>query len=132
MIDPSYGFTKNLGALPFEDALDKVKAALKTQGFGVITAIDVKATMKEKLGAEFREYQILGACNPPIAHKALSADMGIGLLLPCNVVVYRDDDDTVVVSFAKPTSMFQIVGNPAMADMATQVDALIENAFKAL
>jgi uncharacterized protein (DUF302 family) len=132
MIDPSYGFTKNLGVVPFEDALDKVKAALKTQGFGVITTIDVKATMKEKLGAEFREYQILGACNPPIAHKALSADMGIGLLLPCNVVVYKDDDDSVVVSFAKPTSMFQIVGNPAMAEMAGLVDALIENAFKAL
>src|SRR5579859_5052667 len=91
-----YGFGKNVD-LPYEEAIERTKAALKTQGFGVLTEIDVKKTMKEKLDADFQPYIILGACNPQLAHKALTAESEIGLLLPCNVVVHQEDDGSRVM-----------------------------------
>ena len=91
----AYGFGRKV-SYPYDEAIEKTKAALKTVGFGVLTEIDVKKTMKEKLNADFRRYTILGACNPPLAHKALSTDLEIGLLLPCNVVVYEEGEGSVV------------------------------------
>jgi len=111
-----YGFGTKLN-LPFETTVDQVKAALKEQGFGVLTEIDVQKTMKEKLGVDFRPYLILGACNPPLAHQALSAELEIGLLLPCNVIVYAADDGTVVEAM-DPEVALGIVGNPAVEPVA--------------
>jgi len=91
-------------AIPFEQALEQVTASLKEQGFGVLTRIDVRATLKEKLDADFRPYVILGACNPPLAHRALTADGRVGVMLPCNVTVEQDEDG-VLVSFANPAGM---------------------------
>src|SRR5712692_9699009 len=86
-----YSFATSVAA-PFEQALERTRAALKEQGFGVLTEIDVRKTLQEKLGADFRPYVILGACNPPLAQRALQADLGVGLLLPCNVIVYDNGD----------------------------------------
>ena len=93
-----YGFTRTVN-LPYETAVQRVKEELKNQGFGVLTAIDVKATLKEKLNVDFTKYVILGACNPPLAHSALQVEMNIGLLLPCNVIVYEKEGKTVVGAF---------------------------------
>ena len=98
-----YAFRTELD-LPYEQAVERVTAALKEQGFGVLTEIDVKATLKKKLDADFRSYVILGACNPPLAHQALQAELEIGLLLPCNVIVYEKDSGSVV-SIVDPLSM---------------------------
>ena len=98
----------------------------------MLTEIDVKTTLKKKLDVDFRKYKILGACNPPLAHHALSNELLIGLLLPCNVVVYEEDDGTVTVSLVNPSEMFKVVDNPDMASLAGQVDAKITNVFNAL
>lgn len=90
--------------LPYDEAVEIVVSALKDEGFGVLTEIDVQETLKEKLDLEFRRYVILGACNPPLAHKALSADLDVGLLLPCNVIVYEDGEATAV-AIVDPISM---------------------------
>jgi len=110
----------------FEQALEKVAAELKAEGFGVLTEIDVKATMKKKLGVDFRNYRILGACNPGFAHTALSSEDKIGVLLPCNVVVQEHEDGTVEVSAMAPAGMMQAVGNPALSEMAAKVQAAME------
>jgi uncharacterized protein (DUF302 family) len=107
----NYAFRVKLN-LPYEQTMDKVTAALKEQGFGVLTKIDVKETMKQKLDADFRKYVILGACNPPLAHKALSTQLNIGLLLPCNVIVYEEDGGSVV-EILDPIQMMGIGGNIA-------------------
>ncbi len=109
MLEIEYGFTRTLKGVSYEAARQRIEAALKEEGFGVLTEIDVKATLKAKLNAEFRNYVILGACNPTLAHQALSADLGIGLLLPCNVVVTQDDDGNAVVAILDPESMLQVV-----------------------
>ncbi|MCL4504966.1 MAG: DUF302 domain-containing protein [Chloroflexi bacterium] len=90
---------------PYEVALELVKTALKAEGFGVLTEIDVKETLKKKLGVDFQRYIILGACNPPLAHRALSADLDVGLLLPCNVVVYETGANSSMVSLVDPLVM---------------------------
>jgi len=128
----TYGFG-SVVELPYEQAVERTRAALKDQGFGVLTEIDVKATMKAKLDAEFRPYVILGACNPPLAHRALSADLGIGLLLPCNVVVYDNLDGTSSVEAMDPQAALGLVGdNPAIAEVASEARARLRRALDAI
>ena len=128
----AYGFGTVVN-LPYEQAIERTRAALKEQGFGVLTEIDVKATMKAKLDADFRPYVILGACNPPLAHRALSADLGIGLLLPCNVVVYDNLDGTSTVEAMDPQAALGLVGdNPAIAEVASEARARLRRALDAI
>ena len=117
--------------VPYEEAVERVTAALKEEGFGVLTEIDVKATLKKKLDADFRKYAILGACNPPLAHRALSAELEIGLLLPCNVIVYEEDGGSVV-SIVDPLSMLGIVQSPELQPVADEAGARLERVAKAL
>ena len=124
----SYGFGGAV-ALPYEQAIERARTALKAQGFGVLTEIDVRKTLREKLGAEFRPYAILGACNPPLAQRALEADLGIGLLLPCNVVVYDNGDGTSTIEVLDPEAALGIVGNqPAIAAVAREAKARLRQA----
>ena len=125
-----YGLFARTG-MPYDEALAHVKAALKEQGFGVLTEIDVKATMKEKLGVEFRHYDIIGACNPPLAHRALSSELDIGLLLPCNVVVYEDEQGTTVGAL-DPESMMGFTGNDALAPIASEARERLKKALAGL
>ena len=118
-----YGFTTTLVGTTFDQALDKTIAALKAEGFGVLSDIDVQRAMKDKLGAEMPPYRILGACNPPLAHQALQAVPDIGLLLPCNVIVREETPGRVVIGFLDPQIMVDLVGRPevkAVADAAEQ------------
>jgi uncharacterized protein (DUF302 family) len=132
MTDARYGITKSLGHVEFDRAVDRVTEALKEVGFGVLTDIDVKATMKQKLDADFRPYRILGACDPPLAKQALESEPLIGLLLPCNVVVLEEEDGTVTASAVNPTEMFKVVDRPEMRGLAEQVGATLESAFARL
>ncbi|MCB0012449.1 MAG: DUF302 domain-containing protein, partial [Anaerolineales bacterium] len=117
MKNNNYGLSADLN-LPFEVAVNAITAALKTEGFGILTEIDVQATLKKKLDVPFRRYLILGACNPPLAYEALQNELEIGLLMPCNVIVYEDDAGKTVVSIADPQAMVAITGAPALAAMA--------------
>jgi len=112
------GFQSKLN-LPYEQALEKVSEALKAEGFGILTSIDVKETMKKKLDVNFRKYTILGACNPSLAHKALSARPDVGLLLPCNVIVY-DDGDGTIVNIIDPLSMTNFIQDPVLDSVADE------------
>jgi uncharacterized protein (DUF302 family) len=129
--DPAYGYTVRLPGVSFDDARGRITAALKEQGFGVLTEIDVKATMKAKLDVDFRRYVILGACNPHLAHKALSADLGIGLLLPCNVCVWEDDGGSVV-SVIRPDAMFSVVKTPGLRPVVEEAEKKLTSALRAL
>jgi uncharacterized protein (DUF302 family) len=127
-----YGFGTTVAA-PYGATLERTRSALKEQGFGVLTEIDVRATLKEKLDVDFRPYTILGACNPPLAHRALSADLGIGLLLPCNVIVYDNGDGTSTVEAMNPQAALGIVGdNPAVADVAREATRRLQRAITQL
>jgi uncharacterized protein (DUF302 family) len=126
----NYGFTKEL-AMPFEEAVEAVSVALKKEGFGILTKIDIKEKFKEKLGIDFKKYVILGACNPLNAHKAILAEENIGLMLPCNVVVYEREEKTVV-SVIKPTAVMSAIGNEKLQQLAVSVEAQLKNAFDSL
>ena len=118
-------------AVPYEQATKAVATALKTEGFGVLTEIDVQATLKKKLGADFRRYVIMGACNPPLAHRALSATLDIGLLLPCNAIVYEDEGGSAV-AILDPLSMLGVIDNPELEDIAREARAKLERVIDAL
>lgn len=132
MSDIPYGYTKQLGEISIDEAQQRVAAALKAEGFGVLTEIDVKATLKKKIDVDFREYRILGACNPRLAHGALTTDLSVGLFLPCNVILYAGDDGVIIASIGKPSAMFAAVENPEVKAVATEVDAAIERVIAAL
>jgi uncharacterized protein (DUF302 family) len=113
MLEIAYGFTRTFPGITPEEARPRVEAALKEEGFGILTEIDVKATLKKKLDAEFRKYWILGACNPRFAHQALQAEPGVGLLLPCNVVITEDDAGDAVVAIMDPQAMIRALPDPS-------------------
>jgi uncharacterized protein (DUF302 family) len=115
----------------YEEALRRMKDALKAQGFGVLTEIDVQATMKEKLGIDFRHYDIIGACNPPLAHQALSTETDIGLLLPCNVIVYEDNDGTTIGAL-DPSMMMDVAGNSDLGAVAERARQKLLNALETM
>lgn len=127
---PTYALTKNLPDVSFDDALARVTEALKTEGFGVLTEIDVKATLKKKLDVDFRRYTILGACNPPLAHRSLQNELLIGLFLPCNVVVSDDEGQGSIVAIANPKEMFKVVDNPELGSMVGEVDAKLRRVLE--
>jgi uncharacterized protein (DUF302 family) len=120
-IETPYGFGVKT-PLPYEQAVQRTTQLLKEEGFGVLTSIDVQQTLKEKLGAEFRRYVILGACNPQLAHRAFQAELNIGLLLPCNVAVYEDGDGSAV-TFMDPAAAMGFVGNDALRPIADEARA---------
>lgn len=130
MTTTTYGFGTQLD-LPYEEAIPRVKEALKAEGFGVLTEIDVRKTMREKLGAEMEPYIILGACNPPLAHRALEKEPDIGLLLPCNVVV-RADKTGSRVDIADPQAMLGIVDNDAVRAVADEAKQRLQRVIAAL
>jgi len=125
-----YGLSKTVG-LTYEQAVEKVTAELKKEGFGVLTTIDVKETLKAKLNVEFPRYVILGACNPPFAHKALQAEEQVGLLLPCNVIVYEKAGTTVVAAF-DPMVMTAVMDNPGMRPIAKEVRERLDRVIAAM
>jgi uncharacterized protein (DUF302 family) len=131
MPEPIYGMTRELPGVDYTEAVTRTVEALKTEGFGVLTEIDVKATLKKKLDVDFRRYVILGTCNPPIAHQALEAEPFLGLILPCNVVVMEDEAGTgSIVSLVNPAEMFQVVDNAAMADLVVEVDGRLRRVLE--
>jgi uncharacterized protein (DUF302 family) len=118
--------------LSFDEAVKKVTESMKEQGFGILTEIDAKKVLKEKLGLDRKPYKILGACNPQLAHKAIDLEPDIGTLLPCNVLVYEKDDGAVVVSAMNPEAALKLVGNPNIEDIAKQVRTRIQKALEEL
>ncbi len=125
-----YGMSRQVD-LPYDRAVEKVTEELKKEEFGVLTSIDVRETMKKKLNADFKRYVILGACNPPFAHKALQAEENIGLLLPCNVVVYEQGDASVVATF-DPMVMTQVMENEQILPIATEIKQRLERVLAAV
>ncbi|KPK51516.1 MAG: hypothetical protein AMS22_10820 [Thiotrichales bacterium SG8_50] len=120
-----YGFNIEVKG-NFDEVLEKVVEALKVEGFGVLTEIDVKSTMKAKLDVDMRPYRILGACNPPLAHKAISADPDIGLLLPCNVVVREEENGNITVAFMDPASVLGLVNRAEITELGGEVKQRLE------
>lgn len=127
-----YGISRTV-PMPYDTAVTRIREELQKEGFGVLTEIDVRATMKKKLDVEFRPYVILGACNPPIAHQALTAERDIGLLLPCNVIVYQGDDPaTSVVAVLDPVEQLSLTGRTDIGPLAEQVKAKLTRALEGL
>ena len=126
-----YSFGRIIAA-PFAPTVDRLRAALQEQGFGILSEINVQEKLREKLQVSFRPYLILGACNPPLAHRALSAEPDLGTLLPCNVVVYAEGDDSTVVTAMDPVAILGLVDNPEIAPIARQVRQLLKTAMASL
>ena len=126
-----YGLKTTLD-VPYETAIEQATAALKAEGFGVLTEIDVKATLKKKLDVDFRPYIILGACNPNLAHQALQTELDLGLLLPCNVIVYENDEGQSVVSIIDPIMMMGVIENEALSLVANEAKARLQRVIAAL
>ena len=126
-----YGISKTVD-LSYEEALARVREALQEQGFGVLTEIDVKGTLKNKLQVDFRRYVILGVCNPSLAHRALMAEIKVGLLLPCNVVVYETDDGKTVVSALDPVVALGIIENETLRETAEEAAVLLRRVIDSL
>ena len=118
-------------SLTYDEALLRVKAALKEEGFGVLTEIDVRETLREKLQVDFRRYDIIGACNPQLAHRALQAELDVGLLLPCNVIVYEDDGGSVVAAF-DPEAAMGLADNPGLSEIAREAKERLRRALESL
>ncbi len=129
--DVTYGYTRTLPGVGYDEAVGRVTDALKKEGFGVLTSIDVKETLKQKLGVEFPRYLILGACNPQLAHRALTAEPGVGLLLPCNVVV-TEDAGGAVVQVVKPEAMLGVAERKELRPIAEEADARLRRALEHL
>jgi uncharacterized protein (DUF302 family) len=127
----AYAFGKQIDA-PFGEVEQKVRQELAKEGFGVLTEINIKDKFKEKLSKDFREYVILGACNPPLAWEAFSKEINVGTLLPCNVVVYRDDDGKTAVMVMDPVAALGVIGNAELTDIATQVRIRMERVLAAI
>ncbi len=129
----AYGMQVSLQGTPYGEAVEKATAALKEEGFGVLTEIDVRSTLKEKLDAEFRPYVILGACNPPLAKQALETELEVGALLPCNVIVYEDESgEGSVVSAVEPMTMLGVVDNPGLTPIAEEVKGRLRRVLESL
>jgi uncharacterized protein (DUF302 family) len=118
--------------LGYDEVLARLPEILKSEGFGIITEIDIKDTLKKKIGADFRRYKILGACNPNFAHEALSSDLGVGVMLPCNVAVYEGDDGRAVVSTVDPRQIMATHDSPAIVALADRVRAKLEAVLQKL
>ncbi len=128
----NYGMRTHLD-LPYDATVERVTEALKAEGFGVLTEIDVRATLKQKLDVDFRRYIILGACNPPLAHRALSTELEIGLMLPCNVIVYEDEDgEGTTVSIVNPVTMLGMGINPDLEPVGSEADVRLRRVLTAL
>jgi uncharacterized protein (DUF302 family) len=127
MTTTSYGYVRSV-SLSFSDAVSKAEAALKKEGFSVLCQIDIQSKLKEKLGVDFPRYVILGACNPPLAHHALQQEINLGLLLPCNVIVYEQGDE-VRVGAVDAVKMLSVIGNPSMEPLASQVNEKLRRAI---
>jgi uncharacterized protein (DUF302 family) len=132
MRESRYGMGVDV-ALPFDAALERTTAELKKEGFGVLTTIDVQQTLKQKLDKDFRRYTILGACNPPLAHRAFEAELEIGLLLPCNVIVYENGEGRSVVAAMAPIAAIGMVGgDPVLKDVAREADERLRRVLRAV
>lgn len=125
----NFGFARVLN-IPYEEALIIVQEALKEEGFGILTTIDVQSTLKKKLDVDFRKYVILGACNPPYAFQALQADLDVGLLLPCNVIIYETDDNKVFVSAMNPVSVLGVIQNEKLRVVAEEVSTKLQKVME--
>lgn len=128
----NYYNSKKLQNMSFDDAIEKVTEALKQEGFGILTEIDVKETLKKKLDVDFRPYQILGACNPPFAHKALLAEKNIGAMLPCNVVVQETEDGMIEVSAVDPVASMSAVKNSKLEGIAVEIQEKLKRVVASL
>lgn len=124
-----YGFSRKIDA-GFDEAVSRVRGALQKEGFGVLTEIDVKQTLKKKLDVDFRRYVILGACNPPFAYKALTAELEIGLLLPCNVIVYENDEGGTTVAAMDASLMATVTGNDQLSEVAATVNEKLKRVIE--
>jgi uncharacterized protein (DUF302 family) len=131
MQETAYGLRVEV-AVDYDQAIERTTAALKAEGFGVLTTIDVKQTIKQKLDREFRKYLILGACNPSLAHRALETELEIGLVLPCNVIVYESGPEKSVVAAMAPLAAMSAVGNPGLTPVAQEADQRLRRVLRTL